>query len=91
MDNALNQKGKCDISGQTDLTNKYLSTLGIKTTKQEHKPHKVFLNTLRYFIIANTGLLFQASWRLKNMKNNMPVNKTIHFLREPQSDLSIQE
>jgi hypothetical protein len=28
---------------------------------------------------------------LKNMKNNMPINKTIRvFLREPQSDLIIQ-
>ena len=90
MDNALYRKGKCDISGQTNLTNKYQSTVGIKTTKQEHKPHKVFLNTLRYFIIANSDMLFHASWRLKNMKNNMPVNKTIHLLRETQSDLTIK-
>jgi len=42
--------------------------LGIKISKQDHKLHKVFLNTLRYFITGNSDMLFQASSSLKNMK-----------------------
>jgi hypothetical protein len=59
MDNDQYPKGKGDKRG---LISPNISVhLGIKISKQDHKPHKVFLNTLRYFITGNSDMLFQAS------------------------------
>jgi hypothetical protein len=61
MDNDQYPKEKGDKSGQINFTRYTCPLWGNKMSKQGHKPHKVFLNALRYFIIVNSDMRFQAS------------------------------